>query len=136
MFQHLVGSFIIRIAAGVIFFAQGLVQFQGGIENTENLVASIGLPGFSAYVIAGVELIGGILLILGFGTRMIAAVFAAITAAAIFKVKMAGSFVGGYELDAALLAMSLHLLISDQSFSAMKKLKGRSEAEKKSASLL
>lgn len=66
----------------------------------------MGLPGFLVYVIAGAELIGGILLVLGIGTRMIAAVFAAITAATIFKVKMEGGFVGGYELDAALLAMS------------------------------
>jgi putative oxidoreductase len=113
------GSFIIRLVLGIIFLVHGFTKFQGGIEHTAGFFSSIGLPGFLAYLVGGVELIGGILLILGLGTRIIAGAFAIIMIGAIFTVKLKTGFVGGYELELALLAMSLHLLFSGNQFFAM-----------------
>ncbi|QNU37546.1 DoxX family protein [Geobacillus sp. 44B] len=126
------GSFIIRLVLGIIFLVHGFTKFQGGIENTAGFFSSIGLPGFLAYLVGGVELIGGILLILGLGTRIIAGAFAAIMVGAIFTVKLKSGFVGGYEFELALLAMSLHLLFSGNQFFAMDNVFVRRKSESQS----
>jgi putative oxidoreductase len=100
------------LVLGVIFFAHGLQKFQGGLDKTEGFFESVGIPGFLAYVVAFLEVIGGICLVLGLGTRIIAGAFVVIMLGAIFTVKLKGGFLGGYELDVALMAMGLHLLIS------------------------
>ncbi|WP_175990393.1 DoxX family protein [Bacillus sp. Marseille-Q1617] len=111
-----IGALILRIALGLTFFIHGLVKFQGGIENTAGFFETLGLPGFAAYVVALIELIGGVAMILGFGTRVTAVLFAIIMIGAIAKVKLAGGFLGngqgaGYELDFALLAMSVYFIL-------------------------
>jgi putative oxidoreductase len=126
------GSFIIRLVLGITFLIHGLTKFQGGIENTAGFFSSIGLPGFLAYLVGGIELIGGILLMLGLGIRIIAGTFAAIMVGAIFTVKLKSGFVGGYEFDLALLAMSLHLLLSSNQFLAMDNVFVRRESESQS----
>jgi putative oxidoreductase len=110
--QNGLGSVIVRLVLGVIFFAHGLQKFQGGLDKTEGFFESVGIPGFLAYVVAFLEVIGGICLVLGLGTRIIAGAFVVIMLGAIFTVKLKGGFLGGYELDVALMAMGLHLLIS------------------------
>lgn len=106
------GTFIIRVVLGIIFMVHGLMKFQGGIENTAGFFESIGLPGFAAYAVGGIELIGGISVILGLGTRILSAAFAVIMIGAIVMLKLAKGFAGGYEFELALLAMSLHLSLS------------------------
>jgi putative oxidoreductase len=112
-----IGALILRIALGLTFFIHGLSKFQGGIENTAGFFQTLGLPGLAAYVVALVELIGGIAMILGFGTRIVAALFAIILAGAIVKVKLAAGFLGngqgaGYELDFILLAVSVYFILN------------------------
>jgi putative oxidoreductase len=85
-----------------------------------------------AYLVAGIELIGGILLILGLGIRIIAGAFAVIMVGAIFTVKLKSGFAGGYELELALLAMSLHLLLSGNQFLAMDHVFVRRKSESQS----
>lgn len=102
-----IGALIIRVILGVIFFMHGLQKFQGGLGNTAGFFESMGIPGFLAYAVGTIELVGGILIILGFGTRVIATLFALIMLGAIFKVKLKAGFVGGYEYEVALLSMSL-----------------------------
>ncbi|HZG70944.1 MAG TPA: DoxX family protein [Chondromyces sp.] len=112
-----VGAFILRITLGVLFFVHGLVKFQGGIENTVGWFESIGLPGFMAYGVAGIELIGGAALILGLGTKLVSALFAILMIGATLKVKLSVGLLGngqsaGYELDLAFLAMAIYLVIN------------------------
>jgi uncharacterized membrane protein YphA (DoxX/SURF4 family) len=102
-----IGALIIRVILGVIFFMHGLQKFQGGLGNAAGFFESMGIPGFLAYAVGTIELVGGILIILGFGTRVIATLFALIMLGAIFKVKLKAGFVGGYEYEVALLSMSL-----------------------------
>ncbi|RDU38722.1 DoxX family protein [Neobacillus piezotolerans] len=115
--KHEIGALIIRVTLGVLFFAHGLAKFQGGIENTVGWFASIGLPGFLAYAVALLEVIGGIALVIGLGTRIVSGLLAVLLIGAIFKVKLAVGLLGngqmaGYELDLAFLAMAVVLVIT------------------------
>ncbi|WP_349410753.1 DoxX family protein [Pseudalkalibacillus sp. SCS-8] len=117
MMKNEIGALILRVTLGIIFFVHGLMKFQGGIENVAGWFSSIGLPGFMAYVVAIIELVGGIALILGLGTRIVSALLAIIMVVAILKVKLSAGFLGngesaGYEFDLALLAMSVYLGLS------------------------
>ncbi|WP_066394388.1 DoxX family protein [Neobacillus mesonae] len=116
-FKNEVGAIVLRVVLGVTFFIHGLAKFQGGIGNIAGWFDSIGIPGFMAYVVAGIELVGGIALIIGLGTRIVSALFVLLMIGAIIKVKLAVGFLGngqmaGYELDLAFLAMALFLAIN------------------------
>lgn len=109
--------FLLRIVLGISFFVHGLVKFQGGIGNTAGWFESIGIPGFLAYVVGTIELVGGIALILGLGTRIVSALLAVVMIGAILKVKLAIGFLGtaemaGYELDLAFLVIALFLAVN------------------------
>lgn len=110
-------TFLLRIVLGISFFVHGFVKFQGGIENTVGWFDSIGIPGFLAYVVASVELVGGAALILGLGTRIVSALLALIMVGAILKSKLAIGFLGtpemaGYELDLAFLVIAIFLAVN------------------------
>lgn len=111
------GLLILRVVLGASFLTHGIMKFNLGIEGQAGWFASIGLPGFLAYVVAIIELVGGIAMILGIGTRIVAALFALVMLGAIFTVKLSVGFAGngqlaGWELDLAFLAMSVVLFMS------------------------
>ncbi|WP_044748879.1 DoxX family protein [Bacillus alveayuensis] len=113
------GGLILRITLGIIFLVHGIVKFQSGIDNIAGWFSSIGLPGLMAYGVALLEVVGGIALILGIGTRVVSVLFALLMVGAIVKVKLAAGFLGngemaGWEFDLALLAMSIYLVLSEQ----------------------
>ncbi|WP_176328023.1 MULTISPECIES: DoxX family protein [Bacillus cereus group] len=105
--------FIIRLVLGLTFFAHGLGKFQDGIHNTENFFNSLGIFDWLAYPVAILELVGGILVILGLGTRIISTLFSLLIAGAIITVKFDQGFIGGYEFDLLLLAVSLFFVINN-----------------------
>jgi putative oxidoreductase len=112
-----VSTLIIRVILGLTFFVHGYVKFSGGIENTVGWFASIGLPGSLAYVVAIIELVGGLALIIGLGSKVVSAILAIVMIGAIIKGKLAVGFLGngtgaGWELDLALLAMAVAVVIS------------------------
>ncbi|MCM3729464.1 DoxX family protein [Neobacillus cucumis] len=112
-----IGVLILRVFLGLSFFIHGLSKFQNGIDNTAGWFESIGIPGFMGYAVAIIELIGGLLLIIGLGTRYIAALFVLIMIGAIVKVKIAAGFMGngqgaGYELDLAFAVMAVFLFLN------------------------
>ncbi|MFD2681876.1 DoxX family protein [Bacillus seohaeanensis] len=120
MDKNEIGKVILRVVVGLTFFIHGLSKFQGGISNTVGFFDSLGLPGFTAYVVALVELVGGIALILGLGTRIVTLLFALIMLGAIFTAKLSAGFLGngqmaGYELDLVLLAASIYFVFADGS---------------------
>ncbi|MDF2959602.1 MAG: oxidoreductase [Paenibacillus sp.] len=111
-----IGTLILRVVLGITFLVHGLVKFQT-IDGTSGWFQSIGLPSFMAYAVTGFEVLGGIGLIIGLGTRIISVIIAALMIGATIKVKLAVGFLGngqlaGWELDLALLAMAIHLAIS------------------------
>ncbi|WP_458411896.1 DoxX family protein [Schinkia sp. CFF1] len=112
-----VGALILRIALGALFFIHGLVKFQGGIQNIVGWFDSIGLPGFMAYGVATIELVGGLVLILGIGTKLVSVLYGLLMIGAILKVKLSVGLLGngqmaGYELDLAFLAIAVYLAIN------------------------
>jgi len=110
-------TLILRVVLGITFLVHGVAKFQGGIENIVGWFGAIGLPGFLAYIVAAIEVAGGIALILGLGSRVVSALLAFLMIGAILKVKLAVGFLGngemaGYELDLALLAMAVFIAIN------------------------
>ena len=108
-----IGSTILRIVLGVIFAVHGFQKFQGGISYTANFFDSLGIPGFMAYIVAIIELVGGIAIILGLATRIFGALLTITMIVAIFTAKLSIGFIGadglaGYELDLALGAIALY----------------------------
>jgi putative oxidoreductase len=119
-----VSTLILRMVLGVTFFVHGLVKFQGGIENTVGWFDSIGLPGVLAYGVAVLEMVGGLALIIGLGSRIVSGLFVVLMLGATVKVKLAVGFLGngqgaGWELDLALLAMALFIAINDSKMFAL-----------------
>ena len=64
----------LRIALGAMFIAHALLKvFVFTLPGTVQFFESLGLPGALAYATITVELVGGAMLILGIGTRWVAA---------------------------------------------------------------
>lgn len=133
-----IGTFLLRVMLGISFFLHGLSKFKGGLENTSGWFQSIGIPGFMAYVVGMIELVGGIALITGLGTRIISALLVFIMAGAIVYVKLPAGFMGngeasGYELDLVLMIIALHLVLNGSRFlsidSKLPKLKKTQDSE-------
>lgn len=119
---------VIRISAGVIFFAHGSQKLFGwfggyGWQNTlEFFSQNFGIPSFLASLAFVAEFFGGLGLLLGFLTRIAAAASAAVMIVAMFKVHLAHGFFmnwslepgkgHGIEMNIALLGMALMLLIT------------------------
>jgi len=111
------GSLILRVILGISFLTHGIIKFSAGISGTVGWFDSIGIPGFLAYVIAIIEVVGGIAMILGIGTRIVALIFAIVMLGAIFTVKIPVGFTGngqmaGWELDLAFLTMAVVLFLN------------------------
>ncbi|AZB41605.1 DoxX family protein [Bacillus sp. FJAT-42376] len=111
MLNHM-GTFIIRIVLGITFILHGYMKFSGGIGQTAGFFESLGIPGFMAYAVAVIELVGGILVLIGLGTRVVSVLMAIVMLGAIFTVGLKKGFIGGFELDTALLAMALSLVFT------------------------
>ena len=120
MTKTAVVSIIMRVVLGIIFVFHGADKFQMGLSNVEAWFASIGIPGFLAYGVAVLELVGGIMLILGLFTRYLSGLFVIMLIGAIFTAKLSAGLLGngqsaGYELDLAFILISLYLVVADQS---------------------
>ncbi|WP_349728391.1 DoxX family protein [Peribacillus frigoritolerans] len=116
-----IGTFLLRVMLGTSFFMHGLSKFKDGLDNTAGWFQSIGIPGFMGYVVGIIELVGGIALIIGLGTRIISALLVFIMAGAIVYVKFPAGFMGngegtGYELDLVLMIIALHLVMNGSRF--------------------
>jgi putative oxidoreductase len=68
------GIALLRISLGLMFLAHSVVlkYFVYTLDGTAQFFVSIGLPAFLAYVVFAMEAIGGVLLVLGVGTRWVA----------------------------------------------------------------
>ena len=68
------GTALLRVALGVMFLAHGLLKvLVFTLPGTAAFFASVGFPGFFAYIVAPAEILGGLALIAGFQTRLVAA---------------------------------------------------------------
>jgi putative oxidoreductase len=67
-------AFALRVALGTMFIAHALLKYAVfTLPGTVQFFQSLGLPGPLAYVVFWAELIGGVLILAGIGSRWIAA---------------------------------------------------------------
>lgn len=112
---------ILRIAIGLVFLLHGLSKFgvlgDGNLQQTGAMFTGMNmpLPSVTAPLVATIEVIGGVALLLGFGTRFASIPLVVIMLVAIFAVKLPNGLNpvgrGGYELDLVILAGLLVLLL-------------------------
>ena len=111
---------VVRVLVGIIMAAHGLQKLQGGPENFGQGLANLGvpLPVLMGYVVTFVELIGGILLIVGLLSRLAALLLTIQLVVAILLVKINVGLIApqgsgtGAELDLALIAGFLVILLA------------------------
>ena len=108
---------ILRIIVGVVFLAHGYQKvFVYGHAGVAQGFAGMGIPApdLTAALIAAIELLGGIALILGIGTRIAAALLAADMLGAILLVHGRNGFFlpAGAEFATTLLGASLALTLA------------------------
>jgi putative oxidoreductase len=116
-------ALVMRVTLGVMFIAHSLVlkYFTYGLPGTVQFFESIGLPAALAYLTFWAELLGGILLVLGIGTRWVALGLIPILAGATW-VHLGNGWVfsatnGGWEYPVFLIAASLvQALLGDGKF--------------------
>lgn len=125
------GLAILRIVVGVIFAAHGWQKlFVFHMGNVTKMMAGIGIPEphVAAIVVSLVEFVGGILLVVGLGTRWAAMLLVINMAVAIFKVHLHNGLFsarGGFEFPLTLLAASLALALAGGGSPALDRLMGR-----------
>lgn len=105
------GLLVLRVVTGFIFIMHGWQKFDQGMPATTEGFTAMGvfLPEVMAPFISGLELIGGIALVLGLLSRPIAVLLVANMIGALFLVHAPNGFfaeAGGYEFVLALAAMS------------------------------
>ncbi|MGG6313093.1 DoxX family protein [Paenibacillus macerans] len=115
-------SIIMRVVLGIIFVFHGVDKFQMGLSNVEVWFSSLGIPGFLAYVVAVIELIGGIMLIVGLFARYVSVILIVTLIGAIITAKLSAGLLGngqmaGYELDLGFILVLLHLVITESHLS-------------------
>lgn len=65
-------ALVLRLALGTMFIAHALLKyFVFTLPGTAQFFASVGIPGFLGYVTFAAELVGGVLLIAGYKTRVV-----------------------------------------------------------------
>ena len=106
-------ALVLRVSLGLMFVAHSLVlkHFTYSLAGTVQFFESIGLPGALAYATFWAELIGGIALIAGIGSRWVALALIPILAGATW-VHIGNGWVfsnpnGGWEYPVFLIAASL-----------------------------
>jgi putative oxidoreductase len=117
------GIALLRISLGVMFIAHSVVlkYFNFTLAGTAGYFESLDLPGFLAYVVFGMEAVGGVLLVLGVRTREVAAALIPILVGALWAHSGNGwvfsNANGGWEYPLYLIVLSAaQVLLGEGSF--------------------
>ena len=70
------GKLILRLTLGILILLHGIAKLTHGIEPIEGMVTGMGMPAFVAYGVYAGEVVGPLLLIIGFYARIGAALIA------------------------------------------------------------
>lgn len=120
------GAFLLRVAFGAVLIAHGALKvFVFTLPGTASYFESIGLPGFTAYLVAFGEILGGIALISGFLTRLAAALSIPIMLGATW-VHLGNGWVfsnkgGGWEFPLLLVVIAIVITLQGPGAYAIKK---------------
>lgn len=122
---------LLRISLGVMFLAHSVLlkYFMYTLAGTAGFFESIGLPGYLAYVVFWAEAIAGVLLVLGIGSRWVAAAMIPILVGALWTHAGNGwvfsAANGGWEYPLYLIVLSVaQFLLGDGAFALSAKVLG------------
>jgi len=103
---------VMRLVLGAIMIAHGYHKVWGGFHHHMDMVGSLGLPRWMAYLSTGTEFFGGIGLVLGLFTRFFSLAIVIEMAVAIWKVHFKNGLMGpmGYEFPLAVATIAFALL--------------------------
>jgi putative oxidoreductase len=106
---------LMRLVLGAIMIAHGYHKVWGGFHHHMDMVGSLGLPRWLAYLSAGTEFFGGIGIVLGLFTRFFSLAFLIEMSVAIWKVHFKNGLTGngGFEFPLALAAIAFTLICFD-----------------------
>lgn len=120
------GVTLLRVSLGVMWVAHALLKLLVfTLPGTAQFFASIGLPGFLAYPVFAVELLGGLALVLGVYARQMALALVPVMAVAAW-VHVPNGWVhtsagGGWEYPVFLMAASLSLWLLGDGAAALRR---------------
>ncbi len=107
---------LILLGPALIFLIHGYLKLFAGFHDQTValfLTINIPMPELSAWLIAALELMGGLALLLGVLVRPFAALLAIEMAVAIYKVRLPQGFLGGWEFESSLLIVLVGLAVAD-----------------------
>ncbi len=125
-----VAPFVIRGCMGVIFAYHGWQKFDGGLDGFNGFVDSLGvpLPEIVGPAVALLEFAGGIMLVAGLLTRIVAGLFVLEMIGTTWLVKLDVGLIGeqgaGAEIDVALWAGMVALVLLGPGILALDRLIG------------
>lgn len=106
------GLFLLRLVVGGVFLYHGIDKLTH-MQGTIGFFGSLGFAPWLAWLIAILETAGGALMILGFCTCFLSAMFIVILLVAIFKVKLGMPMgIRAAELDIVVLVSSLAIMFT------------------------
>ncbi len=106
------GLLVLRLVLGVIMIVHGYHKVFGGMQHFEQMLHGVGIPPWMAYLAGAAEFGGGILIALGFLTRLAALAILIDMTVAIFKVHLHNGMTGpgGYEFPLSLAVIAFALI--------------------------
>lgn len=106
------GILVLRVILGVIMIAHGKEKVFGGMAHHVQTVIHLGMPGWMAYLSAGAEFFGGILVLAGLFTRFAALAICINMCVAIAGVHWKNGLMGagGYQFPISLAAIAFALI--------------------------
>lgn len=122
---------LIRVALASVFIYHGFAKVTD-MSGTAGMFEQMGFAPFWAYIVAWVELLGGILMLLGVRVREVGVLFAIIMIVAIVRVHLPNGFNfmdNGYEFQLVLLLASLAVVFGGSGSYALLREKGCSNCE-------
>lgn len=104
--------FVMRLTLGLIMVAHGYQNTFRHLHDHVHMVASLGLPAWLGYVSSFTELLGGLLILIGFFTRPAALALCVDLVVAIWKVHWHNGLMGdhGYEFPLAIATIAFALI--------------------------
>ena len=108
------GITAVRVTMGIILIVAGFQKFAGGLGGFAGFVGSAGIPapGLMAPLVAVLELVGGLLVLLGVGTRWLGVLFVLEFLVVAFVVKLPRTGWDATRIDFMMLAGSLMLFLA------------------------
>ena len=108
---------VLRVVIGTIMIAHGYGKVFGGFSHVHDMVQHLGFPGWMAYLLAGTEFFGGILIIAGLLTRFVAVAMLIDMSVAIWKIHWHNGLKGqgGFEFPMAVAVIAFALIFSPRS---------------------